>query len=172
MWKEILLVRNYRKLYASGVKHLESCSCLAHEYHLHTNQVGEIIRKWMVERPLPFLRRFRDIRLLSLLENYRILGIKQIVYSDYPVTDKLEAIGFAPDAAYSADNVGCLKPSPDGLLYILKENGLSAENCLFIGDKFEKDGKCAKSIGMDYYILPQSKQKRKYFYAMLGMQFR
>ena len=170
--KEIFMVRDYRKLYASGVKHLERCSSLARQYHLNTSRVEDIIQNWMIERPLPFVRKFSDKRLLSLLENCRMLGAKLIVYSDYPVTDKLEALGFAPDAAYSADNAGCLKPAPDGLLHILKENGLSASGCLFIGDKFEKDGKCAESAGMDYYILPQSKFKRRKFYAMLGMRFR
>jgi FMN phosphatase YigB (HAD superfamily) len=170
-WKDIFLVHGYRKLYSSGVKHSERCFRLSKQYHLDTSLVEDTIRKWMVERPLIFVRRFRDNRLLSLLENYRIPDSKYIVYSDYPVTDKLEALGFSPDAAYSAHDVGCLKPSPDGLLHILKENGISASNCLFIGDKFEKDGKCAESAGMDYCILPQSKFKRRKFYAMLGMRF-
>jgi len=169
MWKEIFLVRDYRKLYECGIGHLERCFSLARQYHLHTSRVEEIIQKWMVKSPLPFVRKFRDKHLLSLLENYRKLGVKYIVYSDYPVADKLEVLGFVPDAAYSADSVGCLKPSPDGLLHILKENRFLASNCLFIGDKFEKDGKCAESIGMDYYILPQSKFKRRKSYVQLDM---
>jgi putative hydrolase of the HAD superfamily len=170
-WKEIFLVRDYRKLYECGIEHLERCSRLAQRYHLVTNRVEDIIQKWMVKLPLPFVRKFRDKRLLSMLENYRILGVKHIVYSDYPVANKLEALGFTPDAAYTADNVRCLKPAPDGLLHILKENGLFASDCLFIGDKYEKDGKCAERAGMDYYILPQSKFKRRKFYRVLDMRF-
>jgi len=166
-WQEIFLVRDYRSLYSNGIKHLERCSLLAQKYHLHTNQVENIINEWMVQRPIPFVRKFRDKRLISLLENCRAQGIKLFVYSDYPVAEKLEALGFTPDAAYSADEVGCLKPSPDGLLHILKENEVKASDCLFIGDKFEKDGKCAENVGMDYYVLPQSGIKRRKFYAKI-----
>jgi putative hydrolase of the HAD superfamily len=168
-WQEIFLIRSYRKLYSNSVNHLERCSLLARQYHLHTNQVEDIVQKWMVERPIPFVRKFRDKRLIPLLENCRALGIKIFVYSDYPVSDKLKAIGFAPDAAYSADDVGCLKPSPDGLLHILKENAAKASECLFIGDKFEKDGKCAENTGMDYYIIPQSRFKRGKFFTKITM---
>ena len=168
-WQEIFLIRDYRRLYLNNVKHLERCSLLALKYHLHTRQVKDIVQKWMLERPIPFVRKFRDKRLILLLENCRTRGIKFFVYSDYPVADKLEAIGIAPDAAYSADDVGCLKPSPDGLLYILKDNGVKASDCLFIGDKFEKDGKCAENTGMDYYILPQCKFKREKIYEMLDL---
>jgi len=164
-WQEIFLVRDYRRHYSNGIKHFERCSLLAQKYHLYINQVEDIINKWMVERPLPFVRKFRDKRLISLLENCRTHGFKLFVYSDYPVADKLEALGFTPDVAYSADDVGCLKPSPDGLLHILKENNVKASDCLFIGDKFEKDGKCAENAGMDYYILHQSRIKRREFYA-------
>ena len=165
-WQEVFLVRDYRILYSNGVKHLERCSLLAQKYHLHTNHVEDIINKWMIERPIPFVRKFRDKRLISLLENCQAQGVKLFVYSDYPVADKMEALGFMPDAAYSADEVGCLKPSPDGLLRILKENEVKASDCLFIGDKFDKDGKCAENTGMDYYILPQSRIRRGKFYKV------
>jgi len=166
-YQEIFLVRSYRKLYSTGIKHLERCSLLAQQYNLHISQVKSVIQEWMVKRPIPFIRKFCDKRLLALLENCRMLGVKLIVYSDYPVTDKLRALGFAPDAAYCADDVGCLKPSPDGLLHIIKENGIKASDCLFIGDKFEKDGKCAENTGMDYHILPQSRVKREKFYTLI-----
>jgi len=171
MWQEIFLVRNYRKLYSNGFGHSERCSLLARKYHLSTNQVENIIQKWMVLRPMPFVRKFCDKRLISFLKNCHALGVKLFVYSDYPVTDKLKALGFAPDAAYSADNLGCLKPLPDGLLYILKENGVKASDCLFIGDKFEKDGKCAENTGMDYFILPGCKLKREKVYEILDACF-
>jgi FMN phosphatase YigB (HAD superfamily) len=171
MWNEISLVRDYRKLYSKGIIHLDRCSVLAQQYQINTGKVEDTIKKWMIDRPLPFIRKFRDQKLFALLEDFRAVGVKQIVYSDYPFAEKLKALGFLPDAAYSADNIGWLKPSPDGLLQILKENGVLAANCLLIGDKFEKDGKCAENSRVDYFILPQSKLRRKKTYTKLSNVF-
>jgi FMN phosphatase YigB (HAD superfamily) len=54
----------------------------------------------------------------------------------------------AADAA-----IQCLKPDAQGLKNILRITGEAVENGLFIGDRYEKDGKCAEGIGMDYIIL-------------------
>jgi HAD superfamily hydrolase (TIGR01549 family) len=170
-WKEIFLARDYRKLYAGGISHLERCSKLARHYNIPVYQVERTVHDWMVKRPLPFVHKFRNKKLLSLLKDIRKDNTKVIVYSDYPVINKLQALGLTPDAAYSAEDVGCLKPSPDGLLRILKENGLAVSDCLFIGDRYEKDGKCAENAGMDYYILPQGKFKKGKSHAMPGMRF-
>lgn len=170
-WKDIFLVRDYRKLYVGGLSHLERCSTLAHQYGIPIYRAEHIVHDWMVKRSLPFVYRFRDKKLLSLLKDIGKHSTKIIVYSDYPVVSKLEALGLMPDAAYSSEDVNCMKPMPDGLLDILKKNGVSVSKCIFIGDRFEKDGKCAENIGMDYCILPQGKFKRKNFYAMLGMWF-
>ena len=159
--KQILLVRSYRKLYSKGINHKKRCSVLSKKYGFDPNQVDDIIQNWMVNKPLKYVNKYRDKDLIQLLQDKKTRGYKIIVYSDYPVTEKLNALGFTPDAAYSADDAGCLKPSPEGLLKILRENGLAAADCLFIGDKYDKDGKCAENTGMKYIILPQGKAKRK-----------
>ena len=169
--REIFIVRDYRRLYTNSLSHLERCSHLAQKYNLSIGQIEHIIQNWMIKRPLPFVKKFRDKKLITQLDCLRKRGIKVIVYSDYPVIDKLEALGFMSDAAYSADDVGFLKPSLEGLLYILNENGLAVSDCLFIGDRYEKDGKCAENTGMDYFILPHCNIKRKRLYDMLGMWF-
>jgi len=158
--KEIQIVRSYRKKYEKGMEHHDRCLVLSKDYNMDVMRVENIIQKWMIDNPLRSVHKYRDKNLLLLLEEMKNKGTKIIVYSDYPVTEKLKALNFTPDVAYSADDVGCLKPSPEGLLYILKENGLTAADCLFIGDKYEKDGKCAENAGMEYIILPQGKYGR------------
>jgi len=159
--KHIKLVRSYRRMYAKGIDHSERCLALSKEFDLDINQTEDIIQKWMIHKPLRSVRRFRDKNLIKLLADKKNRGYKIIVYSDYPVTEKLKALDFTPCAAYAAEDVGCLKPSPEGLLHILSENELEAADCLFIGDKYDKDGKCAENAGMEYIILPQSKPGRK-----------
>ena len=169
--KEILLIRKYRKLYAKGMDHTGRCSVLSEEFGLDKTRVEKIIQKWMIDHPLRYVRRFNDKDLLVVLNNLKSRGYKTIVYSDYPVSAKLEALDFMPDAAYSADDVGCLKPSPEGLLGICEKHGLDVKKCFFIGDKYEKDGKCAENAGMEYMILPQRKFKRRKFYGILDTGF-
>jgi len=171
-WKELLIVRDYRKLYTNHINHLERCSQLAQQYRLRICDVEHIIQNWMINRPLLLLKTFRDKNLLAFLHDVQRYDIKVIIYSDYPVVDKLKVLDLMPYAAYSADDLGCLKPSPEGLLEIIKKNKLVISDCLFIGDKYEKDGKCAKSVGMDYIILSQGIRKRRKYYDMLGMWFR
>ena len=151
--KQIHIVRSYRKLYSKGLDHSERCRVLSNNYDLDISQVEDIIKKWMIDKPLKAVKLFRNKNLIKQLTDKKNQGYKVIVYSDYPVAEKLKALDFTPDAAYSSEDVGCLKPSPDGLLRILKENELTAPDCLFIGDKYEKDGKCAENTGMEYIII-------------------
>jgi len=169
--KEVLLVRSYRKLYAKGVNHSKRCSGLSKKYNFDISRVENIIQKWMIDNPLRYIKIFRDKDLLQILINLKKQGCKIIIYSDYPVTKKLEALDFTADAMYSADDVGCLKPSPDGLLKICTENELVISECLFIGDRYEKDGKCAENTGMEYTILPQRKRARQRVVTYLASLF-
>jgi haloacid dehalogenase superfamily, subfamily IA, variant 1 with third motif having Dx(3-4)D or Dx(3-4)E len=169
-WREVFLIRYYRKLYTKGIDHSKRCAQIAQQYAVQENLVEQMVEDWMIQRPLSFVRAFRDKRLLSLLSDCQKAGNKIIIYSDYPVTEKLKVLDFKPDAAYAADDVGCLKPMPDGLLHILDEQNLVISECLFIGDKKEKDGKCAENVGMENVILPQSRLLRgRKLIEMLGM---
>jgi len=167
--RTLRLILAARKLYEQGLGETERVAALAERFHITVEAVQTMIHIWMVEKPLPFVRLFRDRRLIADMERVRQYGIKLIVLSDYPATKKLAALGFRPDAAYSAQELGCLKPCPDGLLRVLKDLELTPHDCLLIGDRIDKDGQLAKNIGMDYVILPRYYCKRRLRYGMLGM---
>ena len=158
-----------RKLYEQGLDETRRIATLAERFHIDSEAVQSAIHVWMVEKPLPFVRLFRDRRLIADMELVSRSGIKLIVLSDYPVAEKLSALGFHPDLAYSAQELGCLKPCPDGLRRVLKDLGLTPGDCLLIGDRMAKDGRLAENIGMDYVILPQHYCRRRLHYGMLGM---
>lgn len=122
---------------------------------MNTEQVKAIIEYWMQDYPLKYVRRFRDRKLMSFTESLKEYNIKIVVYSDYPVTKKLDAVGLKTDYAFCSTDEGiqCLKPDPKGLRHILYALEESAENVLMIGDRYEKDGMCALTAGMDYLIL-------------------
>ena len=62
-----------------------------------------------------------------------------------------------------------MKPDKSGLERILAITGFDPCEALFIGDRYEKDGKCAESTGIDYIILPQNYFIRRKYFEMLGV---
>jgi len=167
--RTIRLISAARKLYEQGLGETERVAALAERFHISVEAVRSEIHIWMVEKPLPFVRLFRDRRLIADMERARQHGIKLIVLSDYPATEKLAVLGFRPDAAYSAQELNCLKPCPDGLQRVLKNLELTPHDCLLIGDRMDKDGQLAENIDMDYVILPRNYFKRRLRYGMLGI---
>jgi len=163
--RTLRLILAARKLYEQGLGETERIAALAERFHISVKAVQSIIHVWMVEKSLPFVRLFRDRRLIADMERASQSGIKLIVLSDYPVAEKLTALGFQPDAAYSALELGCLKPCPDGLRRVLKDLELTPEDCLFVGDRMDKDGRLAENIDMDYVILPRHYCKRRLRYV-------
>lgn len=122
---------------------------------------------WMQEKPKKYIRLFRDKNLIKIVQSLQRKGTKVIVYSDFPLKEKLEALWpFVPDLYFSANDaeIQCLKPDVKGLLHIIRITNLSVKDILFVGDRFDKDGLCAQQTGMDYFILSQNSMIRKRFY--------
>ena len=119
-------------------------------------QETPVIEYWMQEKPLRYISLFRDRKLLSLLRRLKEQGVKIAIYSDFPVQKKLTALpDLTADYAFCAADsaIQCLKPDPAGLKNILQITGEASCDSLFIGDRYEKDGKCAETAGVDFIIL-------------------
>jgi FMN phosphatase YigB (HAD superfamily) len=137
---ELSMISRFRKNYESGVLEKET----------------SVITYWMQEKPLRYIALLHDRKLLRLVVRLQEQGAKIAIYSDYPVLKKITALpGFTADYCFcAADSViQCLKPTAQGLKNILHITGETVEDSLFIGDRYEKDGKCAEGVGMDYIIL-------------------
>jgi phosphoglycolate phosphatase/putative hydrolase of the HAD superfamily len=135
----------------------------AERFGVPSAYVQDVVIRWMHLAPLKYLNRCADRRLRSILGLAREKGLTLAAFSDYPGAEKLKALRVRVDACFSATDseIRSLKPDPRGLNAIMKAMGLSADECLMIGDRDEKDGECARKAGMDYLILPQSKEERK-----------
>ena len=157
------IVYKYRKLYEQGYGEAERMARLP-------ESAPRTIQEWMIDRPLPYVAKYRDDFLIMLLKQAMNAGVTVIVYSDYPVKEKLTAIDFTPDQAYSADDLGCMKPNAAGLARILKDQGIAPEECLIIGDRVEKDGMLAFNMGADHLILPLSQKARVETYTHLAIR--
>ena len=119
------------------------------------DKVRQVVDKWIFQVPLKYMYHCRRTEVLELFHNLIINGIATGVFSDYPATAKLAALGLFPQCIVSATdkNVGKLKPNPQGLLIAADTLGVAVENCLLIGDRDDRDGECARQARMPYLIL-------------------
>jgi len=122
-------------------------------------KIRELVGDWILERPLKYLPSCRYPGVLELFYKLKQRGIGIGVFSDYPSEAKLRALGLSADVMVCStdQHVDRLKPDPKGLLITAEKLGTPIEDCLFIGDRDEKDGECARRGGMRYLILNRKK---------------
>ena len=156
--KELFFLRDFRRLqekrFGTGTKNFYNAQIqeAAKLYNLNHDKAELLINLWLIRRPLRIIKLFRRRRLLSWLKSHQKSGVKIIIYSDNPVKEKINAINFIPDYAFwSCDEIiNCMKPDSHGLLNIIKFLAVNKREVLYIGDRFDRDGLCAKSAGIDY----------------------
>lgn len=158
--KDFLIVKKYREMFEQGLTEEERMKLLP-------DGADKIINEWMIQRPLKYVRKYRDKEMIADLDGLIASGFTVIVCSDYPVKEKLGAIGFEPHHAYSATDLGCMKPDAEGLARVLRKLGIKPDDCLVIGDRYEKDGLLARNMNAGYVILPKGRKERKELYSRL-----
>lgn len=123
-------------------------------------KVRAVVDRWVGQTPLNYINSCRHPEVLQLFECVKSQGIATGVFSDYPPQAKLAQLGLSPDCIVSAidRDVRRLKPDPTGLVNTAEKLGVQIEQCLFIGDRDDRDGECARRAGMPYVILGQDKQ--------------
>ena len=162
-WKlpDFLIVKKYRTLFENGISEKERLSRLP-------SQAPRVIREWMIERPYPYIKKNGDYELINVLMEAQARGIIVIVYSDYPVEEKLSALGFVPDMALCSETIGRLKPDASGLKSVLTQESIVPEQCLVIGDRIDKDGALADNLDANILLLSQNPVERGKKYMELG----
>jgi FMN phosphatase YigB (HAD superfamily) len=130
---------------------------VAHVLGLGIVEVRRIVDDWIFEKPLKHLARCVYPGVKDLFSILRQKKYKIGIFSDYPCHAKLHTLDLKADAMVCATDepVDRFKPHPAGLLFTAKELGVPVMNCLFIGDRDDKDGECARRAGMPYLILPR-----------------
>lgn len=116
-----------------------------------------VVAEWIHHRPLKYLRRCRRPGLEAFLTFLTRQGIQMGVFSDYPVLDKLQALGLsemmslmlcATDPAINA-----FKPHPKGFWHACALWGVAPDEVLYIGDRPEVDACGAAKAGMPCALL-------------------
>jgi len=123
-----------------------------------------LVADWMYDRPLkylPFCKRRGLEAFLGFLEDR---GLRVGVFSDYPVTTKLERLGLAARMSVALcatdPEVNAFKPSPTGFLRACASWGLRPAEVLYVGDRPEVDAAGAANAGMPCAIISRRRVRR------------
>lgn len=156
--RELLALRMYRRLREErfgcdaedfGRVQVERA---AWEYGLDTEYVRGVISLWMNRIPLRAVRFFRRRKLLRLIKSLQASGKIIVVYSDYPVKEKLDALKLSPNYQFWSEDgvIECMKPDSSGITRAVDALGLGREEILYVGDRYDRDGLCAEEAGFGY----------------------
>jgi putative hydrolase of the HAD superfamily len=116
--------------------------------------VRAIVTEWMEKRPLEHIRTCRYPRLTELFAKLGLQHKTIGIFSDYPATEKLSALGLTADHVIASGDrgVGILKPNPRGLHLLMERANVRPTQTVMIGDRIEKDGYAAKRAGVTALI--------------------
>ena len=97
----------------------------------------------------------------ELFTRLRERDIKVGVFSDYPVTEKLAALGLRADVCACATDAAIdrFKPDPAGLQSLCSVLKVEPAGCIHMGDRKEIDELCAQACGCESIILPAHRAK-------------
>jgi len=119
--------------------------------------IESLVKEWFEKRPLPFIRLFRRKKMINIFQLFHQMGLKVGVYSDYPVGDKLKALGisqYVSTVVSGKDSELCgFKPETNGFALAAQRMGLAISEILYIGDRPEVDGAGAVQAGMPVLII-------------------
>jgi beta-phosphoglucomutase-like phosphatase (HAD superfamily) len=161
-WRDLLILHQFRLLHEEMATSpgMEGNQLMA-QYHrtsertrTSVDRVKWCVQKWILSHPLTYLSRCRYPGLLQFCQHLQKCSIRLAVFSDYPAAAKLHALGL-PDmiAVCSMDpEVKAIKPDPKGLLLTVEKLNVPISACLFIGDRDDRDGECARRLNMPYLI--------------------
>jgi len=138
---------------------------VARRLNVTKERVSDAVYFFMMKAPLSLLPRYVDDNLREFITSLNERGKRVVIYSDYPVEDKLNALEIKAEAMYTSsdESIGVMKPDGKGIKVILSELSVASSDAVMIGDRYEKDGLSAIANGVDYIILSSKKNKRQKF---------
>jgi phosphoglycolate phosphatase/putative hydrolase of the HAD superfamily len=141
----------------------------ANNLKVPSERVRKVIEYYMFSFPLKFLKRFMYPGATELLKLLGKGNYKIAVYSDFPVEDKIKAMGITADyTLYSAhEPVCCMKPTSAGLLHICSQLSILPQDTIFIGDREDTDGESARMAGIKFLLVDVKAARDGIFYRKI-----
>jgi FMN phosphatase YigB (HAD superfamily) len=124
---------------------------------LPVDEMEAAVTEWIFKRPLKYLRHVLRPGTSALFDRLSSEQLRIGVFSDYPVDDKLAALGLAAPHVLTleatAADVNAFKPHPRGFLRACELWNLRPDEVLYVGDRPEVDAAGAAAAGMPCVIL-------------------
>jgi FMN phosphatase YigB (HAD superfamily) len=117
-----------------------------------SEKIHAIVAEWIETRPLCYLRGCLFSGVPQLFAGLQRAGKKVGIFSDYPATKKLAAMGLAAHHVVAASDVGVLKPHAKGLQLLMAAASATDRETLFIGDRADRDGVAGQRAGVRILI--------------------
>lgn len=164
--------RENKKAYVSTRLQEEQYEWCADILKLPADRIRKCIETYMYNFPLSFLNR---MKYEGIHEFFTMINQKQskiIVYSDYPVEEKLKVLGLSADAVFCStqSSINQFKPSLKALRLICSEMKCDPKRALFIGDREDTDGEGARLAGIPFVLVDRKKARKGIFYSNLADQ--
>lgn len=142
----------------------ELVTLLAQASHISATKAKSWYEGKYLPSMLAILKKHYDARpgAIDLLKRLISEGKTVCVLSDYSNTAaRLAAIGIADPHihAFSAEEMGALKPAPRPFVEIAKQFNTDPSDTLVIGDRDDTDGEGARAAFMDYVIIDKHTPK-------------
>jgi phosphoglycolate phosphatase/putative hydrolase of the HAD superfamily len=152
--------RNREEMSVQGIRNIEreQFSRVAAKTGASETRVRSVVGQWIIEAPLPFLRRCRYEGVDEFFGVLRKSGVRVAAMSDYPATAKIAALGLKADAIVSAvdPSVDRFKPDPAGFLTAARMLAVEPKDVLVIGDRMDRDGIAAERAGMRCLLIDEA----------------
>ena len=166
--------REQKKGYSSDHLMEEQYEWCAAIMHLTPGRVRKCIETWMYQFPLPFLKPMKFKGTDEFFALLREMQVKIVIYSDFPVKEKLNALELSADAHFCSTQsaINQFKPGIRAIQYICGEMQCAPEKTWFIGDREDTDGESARMAGIHFIHVDRRKALKGIFYSTLAEQFR
>ncbi|MBM3887082.1 HAD family hydrolase [Candidatus Dependentiae bacterium] len=173
LWKDLLIIYKFRELREKNSFKVydeintKQYSDTAFVTGSKVERVEAVIDKWILKTPLKYIRKYKFEGIDLFFKNLKNSGKTIAVFSEYPIVEKLEALNLTADVLVCATDreVNKFKPNTKGLEVAIGKMHLAPNECLYIGDREDKDKKCAESLFMQYLVKTTSKSDKSYTFS-------
>lgn len=163
-YRELLIIYHFRKErdkragFSGKDLNNEQYNWCAKRLNVEIDLVRRVIDKWIFTIPNDYLKLCMYPGVHEFFTELKNAGIQTAIYSDYESKTKLIKMNLETDLQVCSTDSGidAFKPLPNGLFMILSNMNVPSENCLFIGDRFELDGLCAKNAGVEFFLIEKN----------------
>lgn len=174
-YKDFLILYHFRverekkaDFLGADLLHLQYEWC-ADKIDVPLSRIKSVVNKWIFNFPNQYLASCKYPDINFFFESLKSRQISTAVYSDYDSDLKLKAMDLNVDlnVASTDESINAMKPLPNGLIEILTKFKIQDKNsCLFIGDREELDGECAKRAGIPYLIINKKQAKTNLYKSL------